>query len=146
MDRTAALYSRPFYGGGMPVFSGSRRQKGGSIFGALQRFFMPVVKAFGRKIVKHGAQQAVGLAKDVVKDAFLTGNVKDSVRKHGKKRALDLTRYVADEGLSTLQNMIGSGRRRRRRRQQSLRKRKRSSKRSKSKPAKKRRRTVKSLF
>ena len=142
MDHTAAFYSRPFYGaGGVPVFSGSRRQKGGSIFGAFQRFFIPIAKAFGKKIAKRGAQQAVGLAKDVVKDAFLSRNVSNSALKHGKKRALDLTRYAADEGLSTLENMIGSGDP-----QQSLRKRKRSTKRAQSKPAKKRRRTVKSLF
>ena len=111
MDRTAAFYSTPSYihGGGLPIYSGARRQRGGSIFGALKRFFLPVVSAFGKKIAKQGAQQAVGLAKDVVKDAFMFRNVHDSVLKHGKKRALDMTRFAADEGLSTLESMIGSG-------------------------------------
>ena len=144
MDRTALFYSRPSYshgGGSLPVFSGSRRQRGGNIFGALRSFFMPVISALGKKVAKQGAKQAVGLAKDVVKDAFMFKNVNDSVLKHGKKRALDLSRFAADEGLNSLERMIGSGKRRRR---QSLGKRKRRTK--KSKPRRKRRRTVKSLF
>ena len=102
---------------------------------------MPVISALGKKVAKQGAKQAVGLAKDVVKDAFMFKNVNDSVLKHGKKRALDLSRFAADEGLNSLERMIGSGKRRRR---QSLGKRKRRTK--KSKPRRKRRRTVKSLF
>ena len=146
MDRTAAFYSSPSYshGGSMPIFSGSRRQRGGSIFGALKRFFLPVITAIGKKVARHGAQQAVGLAKDVVKDALMSKNVPDSLKRHGKKRALDFTRYAADEGLNSLERMIGSGSRRKKRRKHSLGKRKRSTKKSKSR--KKRRRTVKALF
>lgn len=166
MDRAAVFYSAPSYyhygaGGAMPVFSGSRRQRGGSIFGALKSFFAPILGGIGRKVMKRGAQEAVGLAKDVVKDAFMFKNVNDSVIRNGKKRALDLTRYAADEGLNSLEQMIGSGKRRRktqrrtaqrrttqRRRTQprkNLRKRKSRPKKTKSRP-KKRRRTVKSLF
>ena len=146
MDRTAVFYSSPSYshGGSMPIFSGSRRQRGGSIFGALKRFFMPVITALGKKVARQGAKQAVGLAKDVVKDAFMFRNVPDSLKTHGKKRALSLGRYAADEGLNTLESMIGSGGRRKKRRKQGLGKRKRSTK--KSKPRKKRRRTAKPLF
>ena len=37
MDHTAAFYSRPSYvGGAGPIFSGARRQRGGSVFGALK--------------------------------------------------------------------------------------------------------------
>ena len=156
MDRTTAFYSNPSYihGGSLPIFSGSRRQRGGSIFGALKRFFMPIVTAFGKKIVRQGAKQAVGLAKDVVQDAMMSKNIPDSLKRHGKKRALDLTRYAAVEGLDSLEKMIGSGTRRKKRRRQSLGKRKRSTKKSqprkrqprKSQPRKKRRRTTKALF
>ena len=153
MDRTLMFYSAPTYahGGSMPIFSGARRQRGGSIFGALKRFFLPILKGLGRKVVKQGAKQAVGLAKDVVGDALMFRNVNDSVKKHGKKRALDFTRYAANEGLGTLENMIGSGRRGRKRRPRSSRKRKRSTKRAtsqrrKSRPKKRRRRTNKRLF
>ena len=152
MDRTAAFYSIPTYthGGGIPIFSGSRRQRGGSIFGSLKRFFMPILYGLGKKVAKQGARQAVGLAKDVVGDAFMFRNVNDSVKRHGKRRALNLTRYAADEGLGTLEKMIGSGRRRRKRRAQSSRKRKQSTKRTVSQRRKscktKRRRTKKPLF
>lgn len=155
MDHTAIFYSSPSYirGGGLPIYSGSRRQRGGSIFGALKRFFMPVITAFGKKVARQGAKQAVGLAKDVVSDAFMFRNVPDSVIKHGKKRALNLTRYAADEGLNSLENMIGSGppAKRRRRRKQSLGKRKtitkkRKQRKSQRKPQRKRRRTAKALF
>ena len=164
MDRTATFYSGPSYlhGAGMPVFSGSRRQRGGSIFGAIKNFFLPILKGFGKKVVKRGASEAVGLAKDVVKDAFMFKNVNDSVKQHGKKRALGLTKYAAQEGLDTLEKMIGSGRKRRRvhhsrkRRKvrrsrkrlntQSLRKRRRSTKRSKPRKKQRRHRTTKSLF
>lgn len=144
MDRTANFYASPSYshGGGIPIYSGSRRQRGGSIFGALRNMFMPVISALGKKIAKRGAKSAIGLASDVVNDAFAFKNIPDSLAKHGKKRALNLTRYAADEGLNSLQQMIGSGRKRRRR--QSLRKRKSSTKRRK--PRKKARRTAKPLF
>jgi len=163
MDRTATFYSTPSYvygAGGMPVFSGSRRQRGGSIFGSLKSFVTPILKRLGNKVAKRGAQEAVGLAKDVVGDLFLFRNPQDSVLKHGKKRALDLTKFAADESLDTLENMIGSGKRRRRlrakrrrrqqpsrpRRRSNLRKRKRNTKRSKSRRKVKRRRVQKSLF
>lgn len=149
MDRTANFYSGPsyIYGAGLPIYSGARRQRGGSIFGAIGRFIMPVLKSLGKKIMRKGASEAVGLAKDVVGDAFLGRNIKDSVVKHGKKRALDVGRFTADAGLNQLQQMIGSGRgRTRRRRRQGLGKRKRSVKKSKSRPRKKRRRANKPIF
>ena len=153
MDRTAAFYSAPSYrygGGAMPVFSGSRRQRGGSIFGAFKRLFMPIITSLGKRLAKRGAQEAVGLAGDVVKDAFMFKDVKQSLANNAKKRAFDFGKYAADEGLAGLQNMIGSGKRRRKsrpksRRRTNLRKRKLSTKRRKSKP-RKRRRTVKALF
>ena len=148
MDQTAVFYSAPSYrygGGAMPVFSGSRRQRGGSIFGAFKRLFMPIITSLGRKLAKQGAKQAVGLAGDVARDAFMFKDVKQSLASNAKKRALDLGKYAVDEGLADLQNMIGSGKRRRKSRRTNLGKRKLSTKRRKSKP-RKRRRTVKALF
>ena len=112
MDNTAAFYSCPSYahiGGNVPIFSGARRQRGGSIFGAIKRFFLPVISAFGKKIARQGAKQAIGLAKDVAKDAFMMKNIPDSLKEHGKKRALNLGRYAADEGLTELQKLVGAG-------------------------------------
>ena len=154
MDRTANFYSGPSYrygGGAMPVFSGSRRQRGGSIFGALKRLFWPVITSLGKKIAKRGASEAVGLAGDVVKDAFLSKDVGESLKSNAKRRALDLGKYSADQGLDAMRNMIGSGKRRRKtrtkRQRPVLRKRKTTAKRRKSKPRKKQRRvTAKPLF
>lgn len=148
MDRTAAFYSGPSYrygGGAMPVFSGSRRHRGGSIFGSLKSFFMPILSSLGKRVAKQGAREAVGLAGDVVKDAFMFKNVNDSLARNAKKRALGLSKYAADEGLNTLESMIGSGKRRRKSRP-NLRKRKLSGKRRNSRPIKRRRRTNKTLF
>ena len=149
MDRTATFYASPSYvhrgAGVMPVFSGARRQRGGSIFGALKNFFMPVIKGIGKSLAKRGTQEAIGLAKDVVGDAFLFKDVGQSIKERGKKRALNFSKYAADTGLDALENMIGSGKRRRRR-TNNLRKRKRSTKRTKTRPKKKRRRVTKSLF
>ena len=136
----------------MPVFSGSRRQRGGSIFGSIKNFIMPIAKALGRKLVKRGANEAIGLAGDVVKDAFLFKNVNDSIVNNAKRRALDLGKFAADEGLDTLQNMIGSGKSRRRRRKsrRSYSRKRKVSKKSRPKKKKRlqrrRRATVKSLF
>ena len=144
MDRTATFYSSPSYrfGSGIPIFSGARRQRGGSVFGSIKTVLQPVITALGRKIAKQGAKSAVGLARDVAMDALAFKNINDSVLKHGKKRALALTRFATDEGLNDLEKMIGSGRKRRR---QSSGKRKRQVK-KKSKPRRKSRCTKKALF
>jgi len=113
MDHTAAFYMRPsyeFHGSGLPVFAGSRRQRGGSIFGSFKRFFTPIAKFVGRNLLSHG----VGLATDVASDALAGKNVKDSFLSHGKTRATNLGKSVLKEGLSSLSNMVGQGKRRRR--------------------------------
>ena len=93
MDPTAAFYSRPTYsgvgGGGFPVFSGSRRQRGGGIFGSLARMVLPVVKSVGTSILKSAGQQALGLASDAAQSALrgegLSG-VRRTLRQQGLKR------------------------------------------------------------
>ena len=93
MDRTAAFYSRASHaGGGFPIFSGSRRMRGGGIFGALARLVIPTVKRVGVSLLKKGARQAVGLAKDVAIDAMAGRNVKDSLKQHGIARAKNVGR------------------------------------------------------
>ena len=108
MDQTAEFYSRPSYNyrgaGGFPIFSGSRRQRGGGIFGSLKSFFTPIAKKVGKKLMKHG----IGLATDVAKDALLGKNMKDSLLTHGKARAKNIGRAVANEGLSVVGNLMGN--------------------------------------
>lgn len=110
MDHTAAFYSRPssHVGGGFNVFAGSRRQRGGGIFGTLKNFFLPVAKNIGKSLFSHG----VGLAKDVARDAMEGKSIKDSLMNRGKSRALDFGKSAVREGVGTLSNMVGKGGRR----------------------------------
>lgn len=135
MDKTVEFYSRPSYeyrGGSFPVFVGSRRQKGGSIFGSLKRLFMPVAKKVGKSLLSQG----VGLAQDVMKDANSGTSLKESFKRRGRSRAINFGKTAARHGLNTLSDMIGQGRRR------VSRKRKRRAKSSKRRPNKKRRITT----
>ena len=86
MDRTAAFYSQPSYvqrGGGLPVYSGSRRQRGGSILGALKSFIMPIFQTVKRTALKQGKQAAVKMAKDVAVDAITGRNIGNSIKTRG---------------------------------------------------------------
>ena len=86
MDRTAAFYSQPSYvqrGGGLPVYSGSRRQRGGSILGALKSFIMPIFQTVKRSVVKQGKQAALNMAKNVALDAISGRNIGNSIKTRG---------------------------------------------------------------
>jgi len=80
MDRTAAYYSGPSFhysgnGGAFGVYSGSRRQRGGGIFGSLARLILPVASSVGKRILRQGARTAIDLTKNVVSDALEGKNV-----------------------------------------------------------------------
>ena len=77
MDYTANFYSQPSYRGGasFPVFSGSRRQRGGGIFGSLGKMFLPIAKRVGKKLLREG----VGLARDVAQDVMSGKDIKESL-------------------------------------------------------------------
>ena len=128
MDQTALFYSRPSHGAGFPVFMGSRRQRGGGIFGSLKNFFLPVAKKVGRSLFSQG----VGLAKDVMQDALEGKNIKSSFLDRGKSRAINL-------GKSALESMVGKGSRRAPRRRKAIKRAsgKRISRKRSRKPAKK---------
>ena len=100
MDYTARFYSGPTYGsGGFPVFSGSRRRRrGGSFFGSLANLAMPMLKGLAKK----GATQAIGLAKDVAGDVIAGRNVKDSIMRHGMRRAKRLGSDVLGTALGSM--------------------------------------------
>ena len=115
MDRTAAFYSAPSYqyrgAGGFPVFSGSRRQRGGSILGSIAKVAMPILGNIG----KAALGQAVGLAKDVAGDLAQGRNIGQSLKQHGLKR-------LKNTAMSSLSSITGrpptvTGPRRRVRRQ-----------------------------
>ena len=115
MDQTALFYSRPshdFRGGAFNVFAGSRRQRGGSIFGSLKNFFLPVAKNLGRSLLATG----LGLAGKVANDTMQGKNFKKSLMEHGKSSAINFGKSAAQEGVNALSSMIGRGKRRARRR------------------------------
>ena len=125
MDRTAAFYSRPshdFRGGSFNVFAGSRRQRGGSIFGTLKNMFMPVAKTLGPAALAAG----VGLAQDVMRDKASGKSFKDAMLQHGRKRGLDLAKTAAmslakNSMMGKLAGMLGKGSRRAGRRRKTVR-------------------------
>ena len=123
MDHTAAFYSGPSYGqrgSGFPVFAGSRRQRGGSILGALKSLVLPALSNIGKSALK----QAVGLASDVAGDVMSGRQVGQSLKQHGVRRL----KNVGRSGLRTVINQVNpttrqvSGKRRVKRRRRSTKK------------------------
>lgn len=89
MDRTSAFYSRPSYvGGGGNVFAGSRRQRGGSVLGALKSVVSPILSGVGSSLKKNAISNAVGLAGDVMGDVFRGRNIGKSLINRGKQRGM----------------------------------------------------------
>ncbi len=109
MDSTAAFYSQPSYhfrGGGFPVFSGSRRQKGGGILGALKQMIVPTLASVGKSVGRAALKQAVGFASDVANDAIQGRNFKQSLQARGKQRALNVARTAKRQGLNAMRNAV----------------------------------------
>ena len=107
MDRTSSFYSQPSYvGGGFPVFSGSRRQRGGNIFGALSRAVLPLLRSFGRRAFGHVAKKALGLGQNVLVDTMRGVNPRQSLMKHGKHAAKEVlsdgSRFVLNTAMSKM--------------------------------------------
>ena len=104
MDRTANFYAHPTYarGAGIPIYSGSRRQRGGSVLGALKSFFLPLIGSIG----KRGAREAIGLTKDVVSDVWRGKSFKNSLKTRGLKRAKNLGRELAGSAISRATSML----------------------------------------
>ena len=73
MDRIASFYAQPAYisGGALPVYSGSRRHRGGSILGAFKSSSIPVMQ----NRAKRETTEVFGLPKDIANDAFLGRNI-----------------------------------------------------------------------
>ena len=105
MDASAEFYSKPSYhyqGVGFPVYSGSRRQRGGGILGAIKSFFMPILKSFGKKALVKGKSAAIGFAKDMITDKIMGRDMKESFKKNATNRALRLGKDLVTEGAETV--------------------------------------------
>ena len=103
MDRTAQFYSMPSYGSGMPVFAGSRRQRGGGILGSLKNFFMPLFTSLSRK----RARTAMNVAQNVVGVAISGKSIPSSLRKHGLTAAKRFGNQVLASALGQVSTSIG---------------------------------------
>ena len=102
MSSTASFYSNPSYvSGAGAIYAGARRQRGGSIFGAIKSIVAPLVSGIGRSLKRNVMKNAVGFASDVVGDLASGRNVKNSLINRGKER-----------GLKTLQQTINGTRKR----------------------------------
>ena len=91
------IYSKPITGSGLPFFAGSRRQFGGSLFGALSRIISPVFTNVVKPMAKTVFYKAIDVGKNVALDALQGQNVKDSLTKHATNAAT-----------STLQNLFNN--------------------------------------
>lgn len=108
MDRTAAFYSQPTYvqrGSGLPVYSGSRRQRGGSVLGALKGFVMPALNTLKKNAVKRMKSEAWNLTKGVVGDAFRGKNIGQAFKNRGIESVKRLGKGVL---IDTANSVIGS--------------------------------------
>ena len=116
MDYTASFYSRPSYVGSGAIFSGARRQRGGSILGALKSLVLPVMAAVGPKLIRSvgniAKKQVFGLATDLLADKVRGRNMTNSLKTHGRTRLLQ----GASDGLNSIGNMMNVGSTRRARR------------------------------
>ena len=124
MDHTADFYSRPsqeFRGGAFPVFSGSRRQRGGGFFGSIKNFFMPILKKLGKNLLS----EATGLVGDVTKDTLMFRDPRTSLKNNARKRLINVGKDAAQDTLEAASKLIGSGNKRRKRRRKSMKTRKR---------------------
>ena len=103
MDRTAAFYASPTYvqrGGGIPIFSGSRRHRGGSILGAIKNFFMPLLPGIKNYAVKKVTSAAAGLANNVVQDALSGKHIGQSLKSRGLQSMKRLGKDVFQDSAS----------------------------------------------
>ena len=122
MDRTATFYSGPSYlfrGAGLPVYAGSRRQRGGTMLGALKNVMLPFA-----------AKQALGLANDVMMDAMRGRKVSNSLKTHGLRR-------LKNVGIAGLQTLLPGGHSVSRRRTSPRKKASKSSRPSRKRPLRK---------
>lgn len=103
MDRTAQFYSTPSYhfkGAGFPVYAGSRRQRGGSILGALKRLALPILG----KLKQRAINETWGLAKGAMYDTMSGKSLKQSLMKRGIQGAKNIGIGLAGDALRSVRN------------------------------------------
>ncbi len=99
------FYRQPQMGGGMPVFTGSRRyQSGGGFFSTLARFALPLLGKVGKRALSVAARTATDVLDRhrPIKDALYDNTMQE-------------VRTVFSPNASSPINKVGGGRGRRRR-------------------------------
>ena len=91
-------------GGALPVFSGGRYQRGGGLFSSIARFALPLLKSFGKNMLRHGTRALANTVGEVLDDG---GNLRDAALRHGVQ--------AAKSAFSDTVAQRGSGRKRRKR-------------------------------
>ena len=107
MDRTATFYAQPTYsqrGGGLPVYSGSRRQRGGSVLGAIKAFIMPFLSGVKNRVIHHAKAEGAKVLKGVARDAVQGRNIVQSAKTHAIHGAKQLGKNVVLDTARTLTN------------------------------------------
>ena len=105
MDRTAAFYASPTYvqrGGGIPIFSGSRRQRGGSILGAIKNFFMPLLPGLKNYAVKKAKSAVVDFTNNVATDINSGRPVGQSFRRGAIKTGKRVATTAMNDAFTTV--------------------------------------------
>ena len=103
MDATASFYSRPsHHGGSFPVYSGSRRQRGGGILGALARIALPMAKRLGTSALRTAKREGLKLGANVVSDLAQGRNIKDSFLEHGQAAAKNVSRQTLKKAVQSI--------------------------------------------
>lgn len=98
----------------IPVYSGDRRQVGGSIWATLKRFAMPIFKALIPQFKKYGqkiGQSVLNVGAHTAAD-LLDGNIKE-IPQNLKKRALNEVKSLGSQVVGDVLNHVGSGAKRR---------------------------------
>ena len=112
VDPTALFYSQPSYtGAGFPVFSGSRRQRGGNIFGSLAKMVLPALKTAGKTFLRRAGREAIGFAGDLAGSALsgrgLSG-VKQTLQRQGLKRLSNVGKAALSSALDGFRSSSSS--------------------------------------
>ena len=103
MDSTARFYSQPSYvGGGFPVFAGSRRQRGGGVFGSIAKAVLPALKSVGKSILRRAGSEALGLASDLATSGLTGRGIKQTLKQQGLKRLKNIGHSALQAGLNTI--------------------------------------------
>ena len=98
------------------MYSGSRRQRGGGILGALARIAMPMAKRLGTSVLRTAKKEGLRLGANVVSDLAQGRSIKDSLVDHGKTAA----RNISQKTLANVANTVAGNNNGRKRRRKSV--------------------------